>query len=53
MNLRNKQSVAHGKSEKQAKTIFIELRHIRLAIRAAQNLAAYICEFFHEVKATV
>lgn len=51
MHLRNKKSAAHGKSENQAKKIFIKPRHARLAIRSAHTLAAYICEFFHEVKA--
>lgn len=51
MHVRNKKSAAHGKSENQAKKIFIKPRHARLAIRSAHTLAVYICEFFHEVKA--
>jgi hypothetical protein len=51
MHVRNKKSAAHGKSENQAKKIFIKPRHARLAIRSAHTLAGYICEFFHEVKA--
>ncbi|UNE53811.1 abortive infection family protein [Bartonella machadoae] len=48
MNLRNKKSAAHGRSEEHFKQNIIRPRHARLAIHAAHTISAYILEFTEE-----
>jgi len=44
MNLRNRKSSAHGKSDKQSKSYSLKPRHARLAVHAAHTLAVYVID---------
>ncbi|WP_375704564.1 abortive infection family protein [Bartonella sp. AD328YNZD] len=48
MNLRNKKSAAHGRSEKDFELINLKPRHARLTFNAAHSLSIYILELMDQ-----